>query len=114
MSQADPAKSFDLGGGPPTKHARKAPPPSDHEVVARRMIIQAISDHPTPWRVEGDWSQEVIDRERRKVCSCTSQTEAELVVKAAEDMARYFQECEAADARLELDFGFVIPPGNDI
>ena len=47
------------------------------------FVALAVVKHPAPWRVESDWTEEVIDADGRCVAKCRTRENAERLVALA-------------------------------
>lgn len=72
----------------------------EQAAVAQRLIGDLVLNHPLPWRIEIDWSQEVRDKDGSLVTSCLSRRLAEMVVQLATD---YSASMIVADAETAVE-----------
>lgn len=53
------------------------------EEAARALVFHLVCEHPPPWRVEQDWSFEVIAADGHVVAKCSASQDAEAIVEIA-------------------------------
>jgi hypothetical protein len=57
--------------------------PVKAETLLSRMLLGAILEHPLPWRVEQDWTNEVTDADGNIVVKCQTAEEAQAIIDLA-------------------------------
>ena len=80
----------------------------DKARVLYYFLPEVIDKHPFPWRVEHDWTNEVVAEDRTIIAKCQSQYDAENIIRVAEDMKAELDANAEKDKRLleQLD----LPP----
>jgi len=53
--------------------------------IAPSQVVELIKRHPTPWRIEEDWTYEVLDAHSVLVVKCMTAVEAMLFLKKSEE-----------------------------
>lgn len=66
--------------------------------VQRTLVIDIIYKHPLPWRIDHDWTVEVLDAKGRCVTKLKTQADAEAFIHFADQCAT-----EMAQGQRELD-----------
>ena len=56
------------------------------QYFARDMVFQHLLNHPLPWRVEHDWTQEVTAADGTIIVKCMTREQAAAVIKMAEEL----------------------------
>lgn len=57
-------------------------PPTEHDLFGSVLFQQALQ-HPLPWRIESDWTEEVIASDGYCIAKCETPEEAEAIIRAA-------------------------------
>lgn len=65
--------------------------------VLRAFVRQALDHHPLPWRVDRDWTYEVIDNDDELVIKLATPEDAQTVVDLAKEIAAVRKELEELD-----------------
>lgn len=77
---------------------------SDHEMMLRRLLFQALLDHPLPWRIEEDWTKEVTASDGFIIVKCRTREEAGEFISFAEGFwQKHLEASEAVERELGLD-----------
>lgn len=72
----------------------------DRDFLLRQFVTSVIDCHPTPWRVEQDWTWEVTDAYGYVVMKCMTEAQARALVDLADDVVRE-RNTESEPARKE-------------
>lgn len=62
----------------------------------RFVLLHALLSHPLPWRVDQDWTWEVLAADGATIAKCRTPEQAQAVVSLAERMAAEMAEAELA------------------
>ena len=55
-----------------------------HKTMLECFIMQAIIDHPLPWKTEQDWMTELVASDGVIVVKCSKEHEARAIIEFAE------------------------------
>jgi hypothetical protein len=64
------------------------------------IAFEAYLQHPLPWRIERDWTWEVLDAEGKRVASCQTPERAEAVVAWGKKTE---EECQQTLKEFDID-----------
>lgn len=70
----------------------------DFEKMARELVWNQVLYHPLPWRIESDWTEDVIASDGHIVAKCRSHSDAMEIVELAEKIRK-----EVDDSCVEID-----------
>jgi hypothetical protein len=56
-----------------------------HAELLGDVLFQQTLQHPLPWRVESDWTEEVITSDGYCIAKCRTRAEAEAIIRVAVD-----------------------------
>lgn len=54
-----------------------------HAELLREVLFQQTLQHPLPWHVESDWTEEVITSDGYCIAKCRTRAEAEAIIRVA-------------------------------
>jgi len=81
----------------------------DHQAIARRLLRDLLAAHPLPWRVDRDWTWEVIAADGTTITKCATGVLADAIVAEAEAVGAENVRQAAACAALLRDHGIEEP-----
>jgi hypothetical protein len=83
-----PARPLKLSGLDPVfpRPPALVDPALTSAIVARRLLMTALGEHPLPWRLEIDWTVEVHAADGAIVAKCQTGAEAQALIDAATTM----------------------------
>lgn len=58
-----------------------------HAELLGEVLFQQALRHPLPWRVESDWTEEVITSDGYCIAKCRTQAEAQAIIAVATERA---------------------------
>jgi hypothetical protein len=58
-----------------------------NEVLLKRLVDNLLDSHPLPWRIEWDWTCEVIDARGHVVLKCPTAKDADELIALGQSVA---------------------------
>lgn len=77
--------------------------PEQIEQTLLLVLDHLLLEHPLPWRIDRDWTYEVLASDNTVIAKCKEYSEAEFLLQYAVKRRAYTEEaCAEVNRRLEL------------